>query len=82
VLLDQNSDPEERKHLKFTIKPTPSPENAQFLGRPIKVEKNASFGAAKFAKHAEVESRNYIKDDTLFLKISVETEGNSEPVVE
>ncbi|KXJ29097.1 TNF receptor-associated factor 4 [Exaiptasia diaphana] len=79
TLLDQNSDPSQRKHLKFTIKPNPSPENAQFLSRPHKAEKNASFGSAKFAKHAEIESRNYIKDDTVFLKINIDTEGQTEP---
>ncbi|XP_020914676.1 TNF receptor-associated factor 4 isoform X2 [Exaiptasia diaphana] len=78
TLLDQTEDVNERKHIKFSIKPNPCPENEPFLGRP-KLEKNASFGGAKFVKHDEIESRNYIKDDTLFLKITIDCDGLSEP---
>ena len=77
-LLDQDDDHTHRKHIKFTIKPNPCPENEPFLGRP-KLEKNASFGGAKFAKHEEIETRNYLKDDTIFLKIAIECDGLSEP---
>lgn len=77
-LLDQDEDHAQRKHIKFSIKPNPCPENEPFLGRP-KLEKNASFGGAKFAKHEEIETRNYIKDDTIYLKISVDCDGLSEP---
>ena len=77
-LLDQDQDHTQRKHIKFSIKPNPCPENEPFLGRP-KLEKNASFGGAKFAKHDEIETRNYLKDDTIFLKISVDCDGLSEP---
>ena len=77
-LLDQNNDPNERKHVKFSIKPNPCPENEPFLGRP-KMEKNASFGGAKFVRHDEIESRKYIKDDTIFIKVVVDCDGVSEP---
>ena len=77
-LLDQDDDHTHRKHIKFTIKPNPCPENEPFLGRP-KLEKNASFGGAKFAKHEEIETRNYLKDDTIFLKIAIDCDGLSEP---
>lgn len=77
-LLDQDEDHTQRKHIKFSIKPNPCPENEPFLGRP-KLEKNASFGGAKFAKHEEIETRNYCKEDTIFLKISVDCDGLSEP---
>lgn len=77
-LLDQNEDHAQRKHIKFSIKPNPCPENEPFLGRP-KLEKNASFGGAKFAKHDEIETRNYIKEDTIYIKISVDCDGLSEP---
>lgn len=80
TLLDQDEDPTQRKHVKFSIKPNPSPENGMFLGRPWRMEKNASFGGAKFARHEEIESKNYVKDDTMFLKINVDCEGHSEPV--
>ncbi|XP_031549452.1 TNF receptor-associated factor 4-like isoform X2 [Actinia tenebrosa] len=78
TLLDQAEEVSQRKHIKFSIKPNPCPDNEPFLGKP-KMEKNASFGGAKFAKHEEIESRNYIKDDTVFLKINVDCDGLSEP---
>ena len=77
-LLDQNADPSSRKHLKLSIKPNPCPDNEPFLGMP-KLEKNASFGGAKFAKHEEVESRTYVKDDTIYVKITVDCDGSVEP---
>ena len=77
-LLDQNEDASQRKHIKFSIKPNPCADNEPFLGRP-RLEKNASFGGAKFAKHEEVESRQYIKDDVIYLKITAECDGSSEP---
>ncbi|EDO32849.1 predicted protein [Nematostella vectensis] len=77
-LLNQHENPEERKHVKFSIKPNPIPDNEPFLGRP-RLEKNASFGGAKFIKHEEIESGNFIKDDTVFLKVSVDCDGLSEP---
>ncbi|XP_029192548.1 TNF receptor-associated factor 4-like [Acropora muricata] len=77
-LLDQDEDHLQRKHIKFSIKPNPCPENEPFLGRP-KLEKNASFGGAKFAKHEEIDTRHYVKDDTIFLKIAIDCDGLSEP---
>ena len=77
-LLDQNDDPNERKHVRFSIKPNPCPENEPFLGRP-RLEKNASFGGAKFVRHEDVETRKYIKDDTIFIKVVVDCDGMSEP---
>jgi len=78
TLLDQNPDPCQRKHIKFSIKPNPCPENEPFLGRP-KTEKNASFGCATFAKHDELTSRNYTDNDTLYLKISVDWKSDVVP---
>lgn len=78
-LLDQNSDPSLRKHIRFSIKPNPCADNEPFLGQPKKIEKNASFGGAKFAKQEEVESRAYVKDDVVYLKIAVDCDGTAEP---
>lgn len=77
-LLDQTDDASARKHIKFSIKPNPCQDNEPFLGRP-RLEKNASFGGAKFAKQEDIEARNYIKDDTIFIKIAVDCDGSSEP---
>ncbi|XP_066935352.1 TNF receptor-associated factor 4-like [Clytia hemisphaerica] len=78
-LLDQNNDPSLRKHIRFSIKPNPCPDNEPFLGQPKKIEKNASFGGAKFANQEEVESRTYVKDDVIYLKIAVDCDGTAEP---
>lgn len=78
LLLDQNEDSSAQKPIKFSIKPNPCQENEPFLGRP-KMEKNASFGGAKFARHEDIESGSYIKDDVIFLKIIVDCDGLSEP---
>jgi len=43
------------------------------------MEKNASFGGAKFARHEDIESGGYIKDEVIFLKIVVDCDGLSEP---
>lgn len=39
------------------------------------MDKNASFGMQLFAKHEEIQSRNYIKDNAILLKISVDCGG-------
>ncbi|KAL9981772.1 hypothetical protein ACROYT_G010519 [Oculina patagonica] len=77
-LLDQNTDLEKRKHISFSVKPNVCPENEPFLGRP-KTSKNPSFGSGKFASHEDIESRAYIKDNTMFIKVIVENDGTSEP---
>lgn len=77
-LLDQHENPKEREHVTFSIKPNPCPENEPFLGRP-KMEKNASFGGAKFVRHDVIETRNYLVNDTIFIKIIVDCDGMSEP---
>lgn len=77
-LLDQNSDMSMRKHIKFSIKPNPCADNEPFLGQP-KMEKNASFGGAKFAKHEDCESSMYVKNDTIFLKVAIDCDGSAEP---
>lgn len=76
-LLDQNSDPNARKHIKFSIKPNPCPDNEPFLGQP-RMEKNASFGGAKFAKQEDLETRTYVRDDTIFVKLAIDCDGSSE----
>ena len=74
----QAEDFESRKHIKFSIKPNPCQDNLPFLGRPT-LEKNASFGGAKFAKHEDIEGKDYVKDDTMFVKITIDCDGSVEP---
>ena len=77
-LLDQHESPAQRKHVKFSIKPNTCKDNEPFLGRP-RLEKNASFGGAQFVRHDVMETQNYIRDETIFIKIVVEVDETSEP---
>lgn len=77
-LLDQNKDLSKRKHIMFSVKPNVCPENEPFLGRP-RTNKNPSFGSGKFAAHEDIEKGEYIKDNTMFIKVVVECDGMSEP---
>lgn len=43
-------------------------ENRPFLGRPSG-ERNASFGAQKFCELGMLEKLDYIRDDTMFIKV-------------
>ena len=77
-LLDQNPAVDKRVHKKFNIKPNPCQENLPFLGCP-KMEKNASFGAAKFCKQSDLEDQPTLtKDDVIYLKISCDCDGGAE----
>lgn len=77
-LLDQNTELDKRKHISFSVKPNVCPENEPFLGRP-KTSKHPSFGSGKFASHEDIEKGQYVKDNTMFIKVIVEGDGTSEP---
>ena len=77
-LLDQNCDHQKRKHISFSVKPNVCPENEPFLGRP-RSSKNPSFGAGKFASHEDINKGQYVKDNTMFIKVIVDCDGFSEP---
>ena len=77
-LLDQNSDLTKRKHIMFSVKPNICPENEPFLGRP-RTSKNPSFGSGKFVSHKDIQEGEYVKDNTIFIKVCVENDGLSEP---
>ena len=72
TMMDQNSEFEKRKHLSYTVKPYASVENKAILDRPLS-EKNASFGAKHFCDMKSL--KQYIKDDTLFIKCNIDTEN-------
>lgn len=77
-LLDQNVDLSKRKHITYSVKPNVCPENEPFLGRP-KTSKNPSFGSAKFVLHEDFKKGEYVRDNTVFIKVCVENDGMSEP---
>ncbi|XP_064653213.1 TNF receptor-associated factor 4-like [Lineus longissimus] len=72
-LIDQCEDPAARRNITFSIKPNTVKENRPFLGRPVS-ERNASFGAQKFVELDTVNTLDYIRDDTIYLKVSIDLE--------
>ncbi|XP_067928241.1 TNF receptor-associated factor 4-like isoform X2 [Watersipora subatra] len=71
TLLDQCQDPEARRNVTYSVKPNTCKENKAFLGRPSG-ERNASFGAQKFCDLGIIDTLDYTRDDTLYLKVNIE----------
>ncbi|CAF2516792.1 unnamed protein product [Rotaria sp. Silwood2] len=73
TLLDQCEDIDNRRPIIYSVKPNICKENKPFLGRPV-TERNASFGAQKFTELDTITSFEYIKDDTIFIKVEIDNE--------
>lgn len=73
TLLDQCDDVSNRRHIVYSVKPNTCKENKPFLGRPI-TERNASFGAQKFTDVDTLTTQEYVKDDTMFIKVDIDNE--------
>ncbi|CAF0923594.1 unnamed protein product [Adineta steineri] len=73
TLLDQCEDPDNRRHITYAVKPNVCKENRPFLGRPI-TDRNASFGAQKFTDLDAMSTLEYIKDDTIYIKVEIDNE--------
>ena len=71
TLIDQCQDPAARRNVSYTIKPNVCKENKPFLGRPMG-ERNASFGTQKFVPLNTLKTLDYIRDDTMFVKVHVD----------
>ncbi|XP_077995572.1 TNF receptor-associated factor 4-like [Glandiceps talaboti] len=71
TLIDQCQDPNARRNLSYQVKPNICKENKPFLGRPSG-ERNASFGTQRFVPLASVKTLDYIRDDTMFIKVHVD----------
>ena len=67
-LLDQNIDPEMRQDHVVTIRPNPIPSNNAYLKRPTS-ERNQCFGSPRFLELEQLNSHNYVVDNTLFIKV-------------
>ncbi|XP_033102352.1 TNF receptor-associated factor 4-like [Anneissia japonica] len=74
-LIDQCQDPKARRNISYSIKPNPCKENKPFLGRP-QGERNASFGTQKFVPLHTLKTLDYIRDDTMFIKVHVDHDDN------
>ncbi|KAI6171567.1 Trf-1 [Aphelenchoides bicaudatus] len=72
TIMDQNPNPEERRHLVYAIKPSPTAENALYLQRPTD-ERNMAFGAQKFCRLAEVPP--FVREDVMYVKCNIDTEN-------
>ena len=73
TLIDQCDDIPARRNIAYSVKPNICKENKPFLGRPLG-DRNASFGAQKFCDLELINTLDYIKDDTVFIKIHVDTD--------
>jgi hypothetical protein len=71
TIMDQNPNLEDRRHLVYAIKPSPTNENQPYLQKPV-AERNAAFGAQKFCQLNEVQP--FVREDVLFIKCSLDTE--------
>ena len=67
TLIDQQDNEEERKNIVRTIIPV----GEDNFKRPIEKE-NAWYGFATFVSHATLQTRKYIKDETVFVTVSIE----------
>ncbi|XP_061197989.1 TNF receptor-associated factor 4-like [Saccostrea echinata] len=73
TLVDQCQDPAARRNVTYTIKPNTIKDNKAFLGRPIG-ERNASFGAQKFVELDVLKEMDYIRDDCVFIKCTIDSD--------
>ena len=69
TMLDQTPEKKSAVNVVESFLPDPSWPNFQ---RPAKQPDQLGFGFPKFVPHELLTARNYIKDDTLFLKIRIE----------
>ena len=67
TLIDQQDNEKERKNIVGTM----TPQGEDEFKRPNEKE-NEGRGCAKFVSHATLRTRKYIKDDTVFITVSIE----------
>ena len=67
TLIDQQDNEEERKNIVETM----TPLGHHSFERPIEKE-NVGYGFTDFVSHATLQTRKYIKDDTVFITVSIE----------
>uniref|UniRef100_A0AAU6MX45 Tumor necrosis factor receptor-related factor 3 n=1 Tax=Argopecten irradians TaxID=31199 RepID=A0AAU6MX45_ARGIR len=72
MLLDQDT---AARHLSDTFRPDP---NSNSFRKP-QTEMNIASGCPLFVSHTVLETRTYLHDDTIFIKIEVDTNGINPP---
>lgn len=69
-LVDQSPNPLASIDHVYKLKPNLCKENRQFLKRPTTAA-NPSFGVMNFFSHDLLDERNFVKDDTIFIRVQV-----------
>ena len=67
TLIDQQDNEEERENIVHSK----TPEGEDSFKRPIEKE-NSGYDCARFVSHATLLTRKYIKDDTVFITVSID----------
>ncbi|XP_025091668.1 TNF receptor-associated factor 4-like isoform X2 [Pomacea canaliculata] len=70
TLFDQNEDVEMRAHLSESFVPDPTWKHFQ---KPVKNVDSLGFGYPKFVSNEILKTRDYIKDDSIIIRVSVDT---------
>lgn len=74
TLFDQNDDSDVRANLVESFVPDPTWKHFQ---KPEKSIESLGFGYPKFVSHDILKTRNYIRDDSIIIKVSVNTKNLS-----
>eukprot|EP00795_Rhopilema_esculentum_P014579 gene14579-5652_t len=72
TLIDQADHPEEARNVSYTIVPAPNASNYQKPNQKM----SEGRGCHQFLSLQELESRNYIRNDSIFIKIKVLQKNN------
>ncbi|XP_032234121.2 TNF receptor-associated factor 4 isoform X2 [Nematostella vectensis] len=69
TLLDQSTDKRAKRHISQSFSPDPNWKSFQ---RPSKNSTSLGFGYPQFVSHRGLESIGYVRDDVLFLKVTID----------
>uniref|UniRef100_A0A914X918 MATH domain-containing protein n=1 Tax=Plectus sambesii TaxID=2011161 RepID=A0A914X918_9BILA len=73
TMIDQKPSTEQRENVVVSLKPNITKENRPFLGRPSG-ERNPSFGIQKFVSLEDMKTKDFVKDDTCFVRVDLNIE--------
>ena len=71
TLIDQQDNEEERKNIVHTMTTGGDDLKKQLFKKPIE-KQNKGYGNVNFVSHVTLRTRKYIKDDTVFITVSIE----------
>ncbi|XP_052073871.1 TNF receptor-associated factor 4-like isoform X1 [Mytilus californianus] len=73
-VLDQNGNSEKRAHIKESFTPDPTWKHFQKPKTNADHKETLGFGYPKFISHEILKTRNYIRDDCIVVKVSVDND--------